>query len=277
MFPGQNTSGRFGRISERSGERSVDIAEQSMSTAVNAATTAMNTAMNTGFAWLDLMLGLQRQMQRASLQSMSVYSPTADVRIAGRVPQSAGNGTQVVAVGEERLNVATRTVQGETTRIRRRVVAQPVEQQVTLREEKVVVERRKPSGEGAPKPDVLTETVVEMSDSREVPTVWKSLHVAEEVVLRKQVTERTEKVRDTVRRDVVDVERARETLPAPVEVVSEAAESVRQQAAALRHAAEEERQSETAQQEKHGERRAHDEHGDKKPQAPAIQPPGRKS
>ena len=47
-----------------------------------------------------------------------------------------------------------------------------------------------------------------MSDRGQVPTVWKRLHLAEEVVLRKRVTERTEKVRETVRRDVVDVEHA---------------------------------------------------------------------
>ena len=57
-------------------------------------------------------------------------------------------------------------------------IARPVEQQVTLREEKVIVERRAPIGTDS-KPDVLTETVIEMSDSRQVPTVWKSLHVAE--------------------------------------------------------------------------------------------------
>ena len=124
------------------------------------------------------------------------------------MPQQA-NGIQVIPVGEERLNVATRTVQGETTRLRRRVVAQPVEQQVTLRDEKVVVERRPATPGANPKPDVLTETIIEMSDSTQVPTVWKSLHVAEEVVLRKQVTERTENVRETVRRDVVDVEHDR--------------------------------------------------------------------
>ncbi|WP_162530709.1 YsnF/AvaK domain-containing protein [Rhodovastum atsumiense] len=122
-----------------------------------------------------------------------------------RYTERSTDGIQVVPVGEERLNVATRTVPGEVTRVRRRVVSQPVEQQVTLRDEKVVIERRRPSATDG-RNNVLTETVIELSDSRQVPTVWKSLHVAEEVVLRKQVTERTERVRETVRRDVVDVE-----------------------------------------------------------------------
>ena len=60
--------------------------------------------------------------------------------------------------------------------------------------------------------DVLTETVIEMSDSHQVPRVWKTLHVAEEVVLRKQVTERVERVRETVRHDVIDVEHDREEI-----------------------------------------------------------------
>jgi len=175
-----------------------------------------NTAMAAGMAWFDLMLNFQRQMQNASLQSFSSYSPTTDTRITGNVPQRTTTaGIQVVPVGEERLNVATHTVSGETTRVRRRVVSQPIEQQVTLREEKVVVERRSPTASEG-RGNVLTETVVEMSDTHQVPAVWKSVHVAEEVVLRKQATQRTEKVRETVRRDVVDVEHDRQ----PAEVLA---------------------------------------------------------
>jgi len=211
---------------------------------------SVDTAMKTGFAWLDMMLNFQRQLQRASLQSFSSYSPTANTTISGRLPQQQQQhavSERVIPVGEERLNVATRTVQGETTRIRRRVVEQPIEQQVTLREEKVVVERRPSTGK-QPDANLLTETVVEMSDSREVPTVWKSLHVAEEVVLRKQVTERTEKVRETVRRDVVEVDQnrgdqGRKAVSSPAEFTAkvaafqEKAAETREQLAALRHAA----------------------------------------
>ena len=173
---------------------------------------ALGTMLSSGRAWWDMMFDLQR----ASLQSFSVYSPGADTRISGALPHRAA-GVAVIPVGEERLNVATRAVQGETTRVRRRVVAQPVEQEVLLRDEKVVVERRpRPAGAAANAgADVLTDTVVEMSDSSQVPTVWKSVHIGEEVVLRRQVTERTERVRETLRRDVVDVEHERAEVPAP--------------------------------------------------------------
>ena len=173
---------------------------------------ALGTMLSSGRAWWDMMFDLQR----ASLQSFSTYSPGAETRISGALPHRAG-GVEVIPVGEERLNVATRAVQGETTRVRRRVVAQPVEQEVLLRDEKVVVERRpRPAGAAANAgADELSDTVVEMSDSSQVPTVWKSVHVGEEVVLRRQVTERTERVRETLRRDVVDVEHERAEVPAP--------------------------------------------------------------
>ena len=173
---------------------------------------ALGTMLSSGRAWWDMMFDLQR----ASLQSFSVYSPGAETRISGALPHRTA-GVEVIPVGEERLNVATRVVQGETTRIRRRVVEQPVEQEVLLRDEKVIVERRpRPAGAAANAgADVLTDTVVEMSDSSQVPTVWKSVHVGEEVVLRRQVTERTERVRETLRRDVVDVEHERAEVPAP--------------------------------------------------------------
>ena len=172
---------------------------------------ALGTMVSSGRAWWDMMFDLQR----ASLQSFSVYSPGADTRISGALPHRAA-GVAVVPVGEERLNVATRVVQGETTRVRRRVVEQPVEQEVLLRDEKVIVERRPlPAGAAAKGAKVLSETVVEMSNSSQVPTVWKSVHVGEEVVLRRQVTERTERVRETLRRDVVDVQQERAEVPAP--------------------------------------------------------------
>jgi hypothetical protein len=82
-----------------------------------------------------------------------------------------------------------------------------------------------------------------MTDSREVPTVWKSLHVAEEVVLRKQVTERTQKVRETVRRDVVEIDHDRKGETAPdvfaskVAAFQEKAAETRDHLASLRPAA----------------------------------------
>ena len=154
----------------------------------------------TGIPFLDWILMFQRM-------ALTAYSPPAR---SGSAPARSASAIQsdrnveIIPVGEELLNVGTRVVLGNTTVIRREVVEAPVEQQVKLRQERVVVERR-PAGAARSTDDVLTNKVSEMTDTAEVPVVWKSTHVREEIVLRKEVTEHLETVRDTVRRDSVEV------------------------------------------------------------------------
>jgi stress response protein YsnF len=124
---------------------------------------------------------------------------------------------QVIGVGEEVLNVGTRMVAGKTTRVRRVVIESPVQQDVTLHTETVVLEHRQPvlsSGN-----DVLTEVTVEMSDYNEVPVVSKSVHLVEEVLLRKEITARIETIHDTVRRDTLEIEQP-SNLPVVVQATS---------------------------------------------------------
>jgi len=138
---------------------------------------------------------------RASYQERTSYQDRASYQ--ERTTHEA-SGEQVIAVGEEVLNVGTRVIPGKTTRVRRVVVEQPVEQDVTLHSETVVVERRRPQASIGQ--DVLTEVTVEMSETNEVPVVSKSVHLVEEVLLRKEVTARTEKIRETVKRDKLEIE-----------------------------------------------------------------------
>ena len=49
------------------------------------------------------------------------------------------------------------------------------------------------------------ERVVEVRETAEEPVVSKTAHVVEEVVVGRETTERTETVRDTVRREDVEV------------------------------------------------------------------------
>lgn len=169
--------------------------------------------LSTGNPFWDVMLSLGK----ASSQALAGYAGGVEsgARTVRGGAVRAEAAVEVIPVGEETLNVGTRTVQGETTRVRRVVVETPVEEQVTLREERVIVERRKPTPATATATQgVLDETVAEMTDTYEVAEVWKSVRVVEEVVLRREVIERTETVRDTVRRDEVTVEHA-PRLPRP--------------------------------------------------------------
>jgi uncharacterized protein (TIGR02271 family) len=121
-------------------------------------------------------------------------------------PATAGKGEEVIPLSEEQLDVGKRTVDRGTTRIRRYVVEKPVEQDVKLRGERVTVERRTPIGaEAAPGAGAFEERVVEVRETAEEPVVAKTAHVVEEVVVGREATERTETVKDTVRREEVDV------------------------------------------------------------------------
>lgn len=111
-----------------------------------------------------------------------------------------------IQLSEEQLQVGKRAVNRGTTRVRRFVVETPVEEQVSLRDETVTVERRAVTGDH-PVGDVdFTEKTVEMTEVDEEAVVGKTARVTEEVVLRKDATERVETVRDTVRREDVEIE-----------------------------------------------------------------------
>jgi len=85
------------------------------------------------------------------------------------------------------------------------VVERPVEQEVTLRGQRVTIERRRPLETTGASEQAFAERVVEVHETEEVPVVAKTTRVAEEVAIRKEETARTETVRDTVRREDVDV------------------------------------------------------------------------
>jgi uncharacterized protein (TIGR02271 family) len=111
-----------------------------------------------------------------------------------------------IQLAEETLSVGKRAVNGGTTRIRRHVVETPVEEQVTLHTEKVTMERR-PVTDGRSVGDAaFTDKTVEMTEISEEAVVSKAARVTEEVSLRKEASDRVETVKDTVRRDEVDVE-----------------------------------------------------------------------
>ena len=108
---------------------------------------------------------------------------------------------------EENLQVGKRVEQTGGVRLRSRIVEKPVEASVRLREEHVIVNRT-PVNRPATEADftAFKEGQVEVTESAERAVVAKEAHVVEEVSLGKQVTEREEVVRDTVRNTEVDVE-----------------------------------------------------------------------
>ena len=117
---------------------------------------------------------------------------------------------EVLRLAEEQLEVGKRLVTEGTTRIRRFIVEKPVEAQVTLHEEHVEIVRRAVADPASVKDIDWTDRTIEIIETIEQPVVSKSTHIAEEVVIGKKGTDRVETVKDTVRRQQVEVERERD-------------------------------------------------------------------
>jgi uncharacterized protein (TIGR02271 family) len=118
---------------------------------------------------------------------------------------TSATGDEVIPLAEEQLEIGKRTVDRGTTRVRRYVVEKPVEQNVTLHGERVTIERRRPVEGAAAAGGDFEERTVEVRETEEVPVVGKTAHVVEEVAIKKEATQRTETVKDTVRREEVEV------------------------------------------------------------------------
>jgi uncharacterized protein (TIGR02271 family) len=120
---------------------------------------------------------------------------------------SSNQGEVAIPVIEEQLQVGKREVERGGVRVSSRVIERPVEEVVRLREERVRVERR-PVNRPVTDADLqaFNEGVIEVSETSEEAVVGKQARVVEEVVVGKEVGQRTETVRDTLRGTDVQVE-----------------------------------------------------------------------
>ena len=117
-----------------------------------------------------------------------------------------GDESSRIQLAEESLAVGKRVVNRGGTRIRRYVVETPVEESVSLHSERVILDRH-PVTDGSPVTDAnFTDKTIEMTETAEEAVVSKTARVVEEVSLRKEAIDRTETVRDTLRKEEVEIE-----------------------------------------------------------------------
>jgi len=117
-------------------------------------------------------------------------------------------GEVAIPVTEEELQVGKREVESGGVRIYQRVTEKPVQEQVNLREERVTVDRRpvdRPLTD-ADKNSAFKDSTIEVTEHSEQAVVNKQARVKEEVVVRKDVSQRTETVKDTLKSTDVQVE-----------------------------------------------------------------------
>lgn len=128
----------------------------------------------------------------------------------GRAAVASGNTSaqgEAIPVVEEELQIGKRQVQRGGVRVYSHVVETPVEENVQLREEHVRVQRT-PVNRPASEADfgAFKEGTIELTETGEEVVVGKQARVVEEVRVGKDVSERTQTVKDTLRRTEVEVE-----------------------------------------------------------------------
>ncbi|MDP9169247.1 MAG: YsnF/AvaK domain-containing protein [Acidobacteriota bacterium] len=186
--------------------------------AVTAAPSTLDRAVellnSAGAVDIDRRVGAYREQ---GYQGFDESTPSYDYEQARAERQRYADGTgearagedrgQTIPVVEEELQVGKRAVQRGGVRVYSHVVEQPVDEQINLREEHVRVERRPVNREvDAAELDNLRDQSIEVVETAEEAVVSKKARVREEVVVGKETTERTEHVRDNVRRTEVRVD-----------------------------------------------------------------------
>ena len=118
---------------------------------------------------------------------------------------SAG-GEAVIPVIEEELKVGKRQVEKGGVKVTTSVVETPIKEDVTLHEEHVTVKRKAVDRPVTGADVAFKEGTIELKETAEEVVIAKTARVVEEVSLGKQGSDRTQTVRDTVRKTDVNVE-----------------------------------------------------------------------
>jgi uncharacterized protein (TIGR02271 family) len=144
-------------------------------------------------------------------QNYTAMQREANARHVSGVTREASENEVVLPIVEEQLRIGKRTVERGGVNVRTTSQEVPVQETVNLREENVTVERRPVDRAVGNAPDAFREGTIEITETAEVPVVSKEARVVEEVVVGKEVTERQETVRDTVKRTEVEVDEVNQT------------------------------------------------------------------
>jgi uncharacterized protein (TIGR02271 family) len=159
---------------------------------------------------------LERRQEQWRAEGWTGQDTAAASSTAG-APDSSNSSEQTIPIVEERLRVGKREVDQGRVRVRSFVVAEPVHEEVPLREEHVEIERRpvnQPAATGAAG-DLLRERTVEFQETAEEAVVAKEAIVTEELHVQKRADERVQQLDDTVRHTEVQVDDSRAERASP--------------------------------------------------------------
>jgi uncharacterized protein (TIGR02271 family) len=153
-------------------------------------------------------------------QPSAAEDAVSETKISTHPPDTTGQSTIEVPLSEEELKVGKRTVGAGEVKLRKTLTTEQVNVPVELKREDIVVERV-PAHEVDPTgKEPFKEELVKVSLSREEPVVEKEVRVTGAVRVRKTEGIDKETIRESVRREDVDVDESGKTTR-PEEGVSE--------------------------------------------------------
>ena len=127
--------------------------------------------------------------------------------LAGSAVGAAGAlGEETIQLAEERLRVGKRDVNHGRVRLRSYVVEKPVSEQVSLHSERVDVSRRPVDRALGAGENLFQERTISAEEHEEEAVVSKEARVVEEISLGKVAQDRTQEIRDTLRKTEVEVQ-----------------------------------------------------------------------
>jgi stress response protein YsnF len=152
--------------------------------------------------------------------------PVAETAVAHEAPvqgarEIRAGDKEVIPLTQEELLVGKREI-NKPVRVRSYVLTEPVEETVTLRQERVNIDRRPVDRRIEQQDAAFEERVVVLDEMTEQAVVGKQARVVEEVVVGKEASERTETVRDEIRRTEVDIDRDDDLVDGKVQPISRA-------------------------------------------------------
>ncbi len=194
---------RAADVIERFGPIDIDERHDLAGNAASLGTSAYQPQTSPSLAAGSMQSGTQGGNLSGSLSDSTSRSDSLQRETA--VDRTTGKAA--IPVVQEEVRVGKRQVERGGVRVFSRLVETPVNETVSLREEHVSVERR-PVDQPIDPADVaaLKDQTIELRETAEEAIVQKSARVVEEVVVGKEVSQRQQNIKDTVRHTEVEVQ-----------------------------------------------------------------------
>lgn len=164
------------------------------------------SAVGLGSAGMMTSGDMSERTAALSTAPSAIDATHTETAVDSRAATISGERGESIPVYEERLRVGKRDVSHGRVRVRSYVVETPITEQVTLRQERVEVERR-PVDRAVNLADAaFEERVIEAEERAEEAVIAKEARVKEEITLRRTQQDSQQTISDTVRHTEVEIE-----------------------------------------------------------------------